>query len=117
MPPGGSPKNIWLIAGGQDKGLDFHAAGPEIARRVKGSLLLGDAREQIRAAWGLFSPCELVANLVEAVAEARRKAVPGDVVLLSPACASFDQFDSYEHRGRAFCQAVAGQGADTRTGV
>ena len=117
MPPGGSPKNIWLIAGGQDKGLDFHAAGPEIARRVKGALLLGDAREQIRAAWGLFSPCELVANLVEAVEEARRKAVPGDVVLLSPACASFDQFDSYEHRGRAFCQAVAGQGADTRTGV
>jgi len=58
-----------------------------------------------------------VANLVEAVAEARRKAVPGDVVLLSPACASFDQFDSYEHRGRVFCQAVAGQGADTRTGV
>ena len=117
MPLGVTPKNIWLIAGGQDKGLDFHAAGPEIARRVKGALLLGEAREQISAAWALFSPCELVANLVEGVAEARRKAVPGDVVLLSPACASFDQFDSYEHRGRVFCQAVAGQGADTRTGV
>jgi UDP-N-acetylmuramoylalanine--D-glutamate ligase len=59
----------------------------------------------------------LVANLVEALAEARRKAVPGDVVLLSPACASFDMFDSYEHRGRAFCQLLAEQGADTRTGV
>ncbi|MFP6902934.1 MAG: UDP-N-acetylmuramoyl-L-alanine--D-glutamate ligase [Verrucomicrobiia bacterium] len=117
MPAGDSPKNIWLIAGGQDKGLDFHAAGPEIAKRVKGVFLMGEAREQIRAAWALFSPCELVANLVEALAEARRKAVPGDVVLLSPACASFDMFDSYEHRGRAFCQAVAEQGADTRTGV
>ena len=117
MPAGDSPKNIWLIAGGQDKGLDFHAAGPEIAKRVKGAFLMGEAREQIRAAWALFSPCDLAANLVKAVAEARRKAVPGDVVLLSPACASFDQFDSYEHRGRAFCQAVAGQGADTRTGV
>jgi UDP-N-acetylmuramoylalanine--D-glutamate ligase len=117
MPAGDSPKNIWLIAGGQDKGLDFHAAGPEIAKRVKGAFLMGEAREQIRAAWALFSPCELVANLVEALAEARRKAVPGDVVLLSPACASFDMFDSYEHRGRAFCQAVAEQRADTRTGV
>ena len=117
MPAGDSPKNIWLIAGGQDKGLDFHAAGPEIAKRVKGAFLMGEAREQIRAAWALFSPCELVANLVEALAEARRKAVPGDVVLLSPACASFDMFDSYEHRGRAFCQAVAEQGVDTRTGV
>jgi UDP-N-acetylmuramoylalanine--D-glutamate ligase len=117
MPAQDSPKNIWLIAGGQDKGLDFHAAGPEIARRVKGALLMGEAREQIRAAWGLFSSCELVVNLVEAVAEARRKAVPGDVVLLSPACASFDMFDSYEHRGRAFCQLLAEQCADTPTGV
>jgi UDP-N-acetylmuramoylalanine--D-glutamate ligase len=116
MPAGDSSKNIWLIAGGQDKGLDFLAAGPEIARRVKGSYLLGEAREQIRAGWTHFLPCELVANLVEAVAEARRKAVPGDVVLLSPACASFDQFDSYEHRGREFCQAVVGLNADTRTG-
>ncbi len=116
MPAGDSPKNVWLIAGGQDKGLDFHAAGPEIARRVKGAFLIGEAQEEIRAAWALFSPCELVVNLIEAVAEARRKAVPGDVVLLSPACASFDQFDSYEHRGRAFCQAVTGQDADTRTG-
>jgi len=117
MPAGDSPKNIWLIAGGQDKGLDFHAAGPEIAQRVKGAFLMGEARDQIRAAWALFSPCELVANLVEALAEARRKAVPGDVVLLSPACASFDMFDSYEHRGRAFCQLLAEQGVDTRTGV
>ncbi|MBC8325859.1 MAG: UDP-N-acetylmuramoyl-L-alanine--D-glutamate ligase [Verrucomicrobia subdivision 3 bacterium] len=115
MPTGNSQKNIWLIAGGQDKGLDFLAAGPEIARRVKGAFLIGEAREQILGDWTLFSPCKTVANLLEAVAEARRKAVPGDVVLLSPACASFDQFDSYEHRGREFCQAIVGLNTGTRT--
>ena len=106
MPATGEPKNIWLIAGGQDKALDFHAAGPDVSQRVKGAFLLGETREQLRAAWSLFAPCNLVDNLIEAVAEAGRNAVPGDVVLLSPACASFDTFDSYQHRGESFRDAV-----------
>jgi UDP-N-acetylmuramoylalanine--D-glutamate ligase len=98
--------NVWLIAGGRDKGLAYHDIGPLLARRVKGAFLLGEAREKIRAAWGLFTPCTLVDSLLEAVALAARKAVDGDVVLLSPACSSFDQFQNYQHRGETFRQAV-----------
>lgn len=105
--PGGLP-NVWLIAGGRDKGLDFHGVAPLISRRVKGAFLLGEAREQIRAAWGLFTPCMLVNSLPEAVAEAAKRAVPGDVVLLAPACSSRDQFRDYPHRGDGFRAAVKG---------
>ena len=107
MPITFEPKNIWLIAGGQDKALDFHAAGPDVSQRVKGAYLMGETSESLRAAWSLFAPCNMVDNLVEAVLEAGRNAVPGDVVLLSPACASFDMFDSYRHRGESFRSAVA----------
>jgi UDP-N-acetylmuramoylalanine--D-glutamate ligase len=107
MPVAGEPKNILLIAGGQDKALDFHAAGPDVRQRVKGAYLVGETSESLRAAWSLFAPCNIFENLVEGVFEAGRNAVPGDVVLLSPACASFDMFDSYQHRGESFCRAVA----------
>jgi UDP-N-acetylmuramoylalanine--D-glutamate ligase len=103
--PAGLP-NVWLIAGGRDKGLDFHNAAPLVSRRVKGAFLLGEARELLRSAWGLFTPCRLVNSLAEAVAEAAQSAVPGDVVLLSPACSSYDQFRDYQHRGDVFREAV-----------
>jgi UDP-N-acetylmuramoylalanine--D-glutamate ligase len=73
---------------------------------VKGAFLIGDTREKIHAAWGLFTPCTPVDSLLEAVSEATRNAVAGDVVLLSPACSSFDQFRNYQHRGDVFKQAV-----------
>jgi UDP-N-acetylmuramoylalanine--D-glutamate ligase len=101
----GTP-NIWLIAGGRDKDLEYHDIGPLLSQRVKGAFLLGEAREKIRAAWSLFTPCTLVDSLLEAVALAARKAVAGDVVLLSPACSSFDQFQNYQHRGETFRRAV-----------
>ena len=104
-PQAGEP-NVWLIAGGKDKGFEFHDIGPLLSRRVKGAFLLGETREKIRAAWSLFTPCTLSQSLLEAVVEAARQAVPGDVVLLSPACSSFDQFRNYEHRGEVFRQAV-----------
>jgi UDP-N-acetylmuramoylalanine--D-glutamate ligase len=103
--PGGEP-NIWLIAGGKDKGFEYHDLGPLLSRRVKGAFLIGETRERIRAAWGLFTPCSPVDSLLEAVREAAKSAVPGDVVLLSPACSSFDQFRNYQHRGEVFRQAV-----------
>jgi UDP-N-acetylmuramoylalanine--D-glutamate ligase len=102
---GGAP-NVWLIAGGEDKGFDYHDLGPLLSQRVKGALLLGAARERMRAAWSLFTPCTVVDSLVEAVSEAARQAVAGDVVLLSPACSGVDQFQGYQHRGEAFRQAV-----------
>jgi UDP-N-acetylmuramoylalanine--D-glutamate ligase len=101
-----SEPNVWLIAGGKDKGLDYHDIGPLLSQRVKSALLIGETGEKIRAAWSLFTPCTLVGSLFDAVAEAARHAVPGDVVLLSPACSSFDQFQSYQHRGDVFRQAV-----------
>ncbi|PAW87249.1 MAG: UDP-N-acetylmuramoyl-L-alanine--D-glutamate ligase [Pedosphaera sp. Tous-C6FEB] len=99
--------NVLLIAGGRDKGLDYHDLGPLLAQRVKHAVLLGETREKLRASWSLFTPCTLADSLLEAVNEAVRLAAPGDVVLLSPACASFDLFRDYRHRGEVFRQAVA----------
>ena len=78
-----------------------------MSQRVKAAFLMGETSESLRAAWSLFAPCNIVDNLIEAVAEAGRNAVPGDVVLLSPACASFDMFGSYQHRGESYRRAVA----------
>src|SRR5688500_16951560 len=63
----GGEANIWLIAGGKDKGLDYHDLGPLLAHRVKGAFLLGETRERLRASWSLFTPCTPVASLLEAV--------------------------------------------------
>jgi UDP-N-acetylmuramoylalanine--D-glutamate ligase len=98
--------NIWLLAGGRDKGADFHQVGALIGRRVKGAFLFGEGREKMQSAWGLFTPCTPVGSLLEAVAEAAKHATEGDVVLLSPACSCFDQFRDYQHRGETFCSAV-----------
>ena len=111
--------NVWLIAGGRDKRFDFHDIGPLLSRRVKGAFLIGEAREKIRAAWSLFTPCTLVDSLLEAVSEATKLAAAGDIILLSPACSSFDQFRSYQHRGEVYRRAVtnwahtAGGGGDS----
>ncbi|MBR90339.1 MAG: UDP-N-acetylmuramoyl-L-alanine--D-glutamate ligase [Verrucomicrobiales bacterium] len=99
-------KNVWLIAGGQDKEMHFHDAGPELSRRVKEAFLIGEARDKIRAAWSLFTACQSVETLAGCLRLTRRKANPGDVVLLSPACASFDMFENYQARGNAFRQLV-----------
>ena len=98
--------NVWLIAGGRDKGADFHSVSPVLSKRVKGAFLIGEAREKIRSAWSLFTPCTLTDSLLEALTEAAKNAVAGDVVLLSPACSSFDQFQNYQQRGERFCQLV-----------
>jgi UDP-N-acetylmuramoylalanine--D-glutamate ligase len=98
--------NVWLIAGGKDKGFDFDELGPLLSERVKGIFLLGETRHRLDAAWGRFAPCTLVQTLLEAVIGAAKNAVPGDVVLLSPACSSFDMFQNYQHRGEVFRQAV-----------
>jgi UDP-N-acetylmuramoylalanine--D-glutamate ligase len=98
--------NIWLLAGGKDKGFEYHDLGPLLSRRVKGTFVFGETAEKIRAAWSLFTPCAIVPTLLEAITEAVKRAKPGDVVLLSPACSSFDQFRNYQHRGEVFRQTV-----------
>lgn len=118
VPPAqpGEP-NVWLIAGGRDKGFEYHDIGPLLAQRVKGAILIGETREKIRAAWSLFTPCTLAGSLLEAVQDAARNSVSGDVVLLSPACSSFDMFRNYQHRGEAFRQAVAALLESTNSAV
>jgi UDP-N-acetylmuramoylalanine--D-glutamate ligase len=98
--------NVWLLAGGKDKGFEYHDLGPLLSRRVKGAFLFGETSEKIRAAWGLFTSCSIVPSLLEAMAAAAKCAQRGDVVLLSPACSSFDQFRNYQHRGEVFREVV-----------
>jgi len=97
---------VILIAGGRDKDSDFAPLAPLIRERVKALVLLGEARERLARAWNGAAPQYPVADLAAAVARARELARPGDVVLLSPACASFDMFRDYAHRGEVFQKLV-----------
>jgi UDP-N-acetylmuramoylalanine--D-glutamate ligase len=97
---------VVLIAGGRDKGGDFTLLRDLIRHRVKSALLIGEARPTLRAAWGDLLHVLEADNLEEAVQRAAREAVSGDVVLLSPACSSFDMFRDFEDRGRRFREAV-----------
>ncbi len=93
---------VWLIAGGRPKETDFSAALPILKERVRGVLLIGEASAAMEAAWGRVVSCEPCGVLSRAVEVARQRARPGDVVLLAPACTSYDQFRAYAERGEAF---------------
>lgn len=99
---------VWLILGGKDKGLDYSQLREPLKAKARAALLIGAATpkiaEQIRGA----VPMVDAKTLDQAVAHAFANAQPGDTVLLAPACASFDQFRSYEHRGEVFKQIVNG---------
>jgi UDP-N-acetylmuramoylalanine--D-glutamate ligase len=100
-------KKIWLIAGGDGKGQDFSPLRDPVQRFVKGVLLIGkDApriQDALQASGVAIEVCETIAA---AVTMASKRAVSGDVVLLSPACASFDQFKDYMHRAAVFVAEV-----------
>ena len=93
---------IWLIAGGRDKGGDFSRLTQAVGRRVKHVILIGEASSLLRQAWEGVATLTEAATLREAVDCAAQGASPGDVVLLSLACASFDMFADYQDRGRQF---------------
>ncbi|MBD9513521.1 MULTISPECIES: UDP-N-acetylmuramoyl-L-alanine--D-glutamate ligase [Pseudomonadaceae] len=95
-----------LIAGGDGKGADFHDLRDPVARHCRAVVLLGRDAELVSAALGNVVPKVRVNTLDEAVEHAADLALPGDAVLLSPACASLDMFKNYEERGRLFAKAV-----------
>ena len=100
------PGPVVLIAGGRDKGLNFSTIKEVIADKVKLAVLIGETQEEIDRAWGEVTPCERAGTMGEAVRVAASHARCGDTVLLSPACASFDMFKNYEHRGDEFKKEV-----------
>ena len=104
---------IVLIAGGKAKGTEFVEMAKVISSRAKAVVLIGEAADEI-AALVKRAKVYRAASMDEAVAKARKAAHAGDVVLLSPGCASFDMFDSAEHRGQMFAQAVRGAVAGAR---
>ena len=97
---------LWVILGGKDKGLDYAALREPLAAKAHAALLIGAAAAKIADQLQGAVPLVDVKTLDGAIAYAYQHAVPGDTVLLSPACASFDQFKSYEHRGEVFKQIV-----------
>jgi UDP-N-acetylmuramoylalanine--D-glutamate ligase len=106
---------ILLIAGGKDKGTDFTELGRAIARRARMLLLIGEAAPRLESSARAAGMSAILSctSLQEAVQAAWKNAQPGDVVLLSPACASFDMFRSAEDRGRQFAEAVSRLPADS----
>ncbi len=97
---------VILIAGGLDKGGDYGPLRKPLAEKVKLLILIGSAREKMRAALEGATAIEVVPTLNEAVERAGSMGRRGDTVLLSPACSSFDQFKDYAERGRVFKELV-----------
>jgi UDP-N-acetylmuramoylalanine--D-glutamate ligase len=97
---------IVLIAGGRDKHSDLTPLRPLVRDRVKAMILIGESRSRFRSAFAGLTRCIEAETIREAVEEAAQVAETGDVVLLSPACASFDMFVDYEDRGRKFSAEV-----------
>ncbi len=96
--------NVILIAGGRDKNGDFASLIPYVKNRVKKVVVIGEASEKIKSILEKTVPVEMAVTLKDAVSEALAAAENGDIVLFSPACASFDMFRDFEDRGRQFKQ-------------
>lgn len=101
-------KVIWL-AGGRAKGGDIQNLAREISGHIKAAVVIGETAPLLQAACGRERPnlaCHTASSIADAVAQAWRMAEPGDTILFSPAFASFDMFDNFEHRGDSFRQEV-----------
>ncbi|PYT04061.1 MAG: UDP-N-acetylmuramoyl-L-alanine--D-glutamate ligase [Acidobacteria bacterium] len=99
-------RNIIVILGGKDKGSDYSVLAQLVRDRVKNIVLIGAASDKIAEQLEGTRPMTRARSMQDAVLRAMEVATPGDIVLLAPACASFDMFDNYEHRGRMFKEAV-----------
>lgn len=101
----GFQEPIILVAGGKDKGFEFDAIADLVAKKTRAVFLIGETAKKMKEAWS-DSNCILVSSLQEAVEKAKQMACSGDVVLLSPACSSFDMFRDYADRGNQFKELV-----------
>ena len=97
---------VILLLGGRDKDGDFQNLKPLIAAKAKQVILFGEARDQIELLIGKSVPMVKEPTLLAAIKRAHKSASAGDVVLLSPGCASFDEFSNYKERGNYFKQVV-----------
>ncbi len=97
---------IVLIAGGKDKGNDYAPLFELVHEKVRTMVLIGQAAPKMLREFSDKTRCIMATSMEDAVSKANKEARPGDVVLLSPACASFDMFQDYEHRGREFKRLV-----------
>jgi len=97
---------VVLIAGGEGKGQDFSLLREPLAQKARGVVLIGRDAPLIASALQPAVLTDYALNMEAAVRQAAALAKPGDVVLLAPACASFDMFDDYAHRGECFTAAV-----------
>ncbi len=95
-----------VLMGGLDKGTDFSLLSDELKQRARAMVFTGKAAPKLEVELGSRLPYRTAAKFADAFAIAADLAQPGDTVLLSPGCASFDQFDNYEHRGQVFKQLV-----------
>ncbi|MDX6767688.1 MAG: UDP-N-acetylmuramoyl-L-alanine--D-glutamate ligase [Candidatus Methylacidiphilales bacterium] len=95
-----------LIAGGKDKGFDYAAIKDLVGRHVAHAVLIGEAQSRMVEAWGQRTRCHRAVDLADAVQTARRLARPGQTVLLSPGCSSYDMFKNFEERGQLFRELV-----------
>lgn len=100
------PSNIFLIMGGKDKGCDYRVLTELVRTRVKELFLIGEAKDRIASELGNARKPRFFSTLEQAVESAGKEATAGDVVLLSPACSSYDMFKNYEERGKVFREAV-----------
>ena len=100
------PGNVWVILGGKDKGLNYAPLRSPLAAKARAALLIGAAAGKIASQLDSAVPLVQAHTLDAAVAHAFAHGAPGDTVLLAPACSSFDQFQSFEHRGDVFKQIV-----------
>ena len=103
----GFPRPVVLIAGGRDKGGDYAPLAAVLQKFGRAAILIGEAADKIETALRGVVPVERAATMDGAVNAARRLAQPGDAVVLSPACSSFDMFRDYGHRAEVFRAAVA----------
>jgi UDP-N-acetylmuramoylalanine--D-glutamate ligase len=97
---------VVLILGGRGKNAPYAPLAPLVERKARALILIGEDADRIESELKSYAPTVRATDLADAVRRAVEAAQPGDIVLLAPACASWDMFENFEHRGRVFKEAV-----------